>query len=401
MEDKYSISIYTTLFKRDQVTIVCNTGWGTFLKLPTECWKNIEKYIAVYSPKEICDAAQSEDKDYYKKIFSLLIEKKILTKEKETIDTIDVSLTNRCNLQCMHCAASAKKVSEKEDLTTTQWKTIMDKVILAQPNLIVLTGGEPLVRTDFEEIVSYIRTKYNKKMELMTNGLLINGENVRKIIKWFDAISISIDGFNEESCAAIRGKGVFQKVLNTVELLIDNGFKRERLSLSLVETEQNYQQIDQFISLCDRYGVKSVVRRFAPVGRGYDNREKLQVDENVFQKNELHRLSQNKNRDASNKLICRSCRAGKGKFYINYCGDIYPCQSLDTKEYCIGNILKGDNISLTTNSYRKTSLYNKCKNCDVEPFCRFCLAMEKCAETPLEYNCMQRKNIISKIVWGE
>lgn len=301
----------------------------------------------------------------------------------------------------MHCAASAKKVSDKENLTTTQWKTIMDKIILAQPNLIVLTGGEPLVRTDFEEIVSYIRTKHNKKMELMTNGLLINGENVRKIIKWFDAISISIDGFNEESCAAIRGKGVFQKVLNTVELLIDNGFKRERLSLSLVETEQNYQQIDQFISLCDRYGVKSVVRRFAPVGRGNDNREKLQVDENIFQKNELHRLSKNKNRDASNKLICRSCRAGKGKLYINYCGDIYPCQLLDTKEYCIGNILKGDNISLTTNSYRKTSLYNKCKDCDVEPFCRFCIAMEKCAENPLEYNCMQRKNIISKIVWGE
>ena len=78
-----------------------------------------------------------------------------------------------------------------------------------------------------------------------------------------------------------------------MELLIDNGFKRERLSLSLVETEQNYQQIDQFISLCDRYGVKSVVRRFAPVGRGNDNREKLQVDENIFQKNELHRLSKN------------------------------------------------------------------------------------------------------------
>lgn len=152
MEDKYSISIYTTLIKREQVTIVCNTGWGTFLKLPTECWENIEKYIAVYSPKEICDAAQSEDKDYYEKIFSLLIEKKILTKEKETIDTIDVSLTNRCNLQCMHCAASAKKVSDKENLTTTQWKTIMDKIILAQPNLIVLTGGEPLVRTDLKKL---------------------------------------------------------------------------------------------------------------------------------------------------------------------------------------------------------------------------------------------------------
>ena len=67
----------------------------------------------------------------------------------------------------------------------------------------------------------------------MSNGLLISNKNVDEIIRIFDAIDLSLDGYDEESCSKIRGKGVFTKVISVVNLLIEKGFKSNNISLSM------------------------------------------------------------------------------------------------------------------------------------------------------------------------
>ena len=52
----------------------------------------------------------------------------------------------------------------------------------------------------------------------MTNGTLITPKNVKEIVSQIDSIDISLDGADEESCAVIRGKGVFEKVVSSIKL---------------------------------------------------------------------------------------------------------------------------------------------------------------------------------------
>jgi len=56
-------------------------------------------------------------------------------------------------------------------------------------------------------------------LTLSTNGTLINSDNVVSIGKYIDQVDISMDGFNEETVALVRGKGVFSKIMNSISLL--------------------------------------------------------------------------------------------------------------------------------------------------------------------------------------
>lgn len=408
----YELSIYTYIIEKNNITIVCNTGFGTYLKIPTECWKVIEKYVGKFSPKEICESAHKEDREYFSRIFDLLIEKRILVLDKEWLDTIDLAITNRCNLQCAHCAASAEAMSAEEILTTQDWYNIIDKVLAAKPNLLVLTGGEPLVRGDFFEITRYIRANYKGKLELMTNGLKITNRNVMEIVNTFDIIAISLDGYDEETCAAIRGKGVFKKVLDTIELLINNGFERAHLSLSMVETEITYGNTYKFAKLCNELGIGSMIRGFSAIGRGRENKDWLALKSRVI-KDSIEEKEEKDIYEKRKALLCQNCRAGRGKIFINYEGNIFPCQLLDNEKYCFGNILRIEDLSKLIidrqggsekgfDNYEQLLIKNntKCSKCDVAPFCKYCAGIEMYDENNFESTCEQRKRLIADVLWG-
>lgn len=416
LSEKYELSIYVYTIERKNITMVCNMGFGTYLKLPTECWQTIEKYIVHFSPEEICEAAHVEDREYYREIFASLIEKRILVQDKEWLDTIDLALTNRCNLQCTHCAAAAETMLAEEKLTTADWYDIIDKVLAVKPNMLVLTGGEPMVRKDFFDITRYIRKNYKGKLELMSNGLLITKENIAEIINSFDAITISLDGYDEETCAAIRGKGVFGKVLDVIKLLIDNGFRRERLSMSMVETELTVGKTYKFHQLCDELGIRSVVRHFSAIGRGKENKEWLipKKEDGVKSVEKEKRLENGYITRERKYVPCQNCRAGRGKIFINHVGDIFPCQLLDDRKYCHGNILETENLSELIINRKNCNVkeiekfeqllienHPKCSKCDVAPFCRYCVAAEMYDENRVDENCEQKKKLISHIIWGE
>ena len=105
---------------------------------------------------------------------------------------LDVYLyfTQRCNLQCKHCSVSAECIDLKHctDLDDEELKKCIDKIISLDPKSIVVTGGEPLLRENSIELLSYIRKRYLGKISLMTNGTLINKNNVKKLVNIVDNI---------------------------------------------------------------------------------------------------------------------------------------------------------------------------------------------------------------------
>ncbi len=418
----FKMSIFTDVLKRGDTVIACNTGCGTHLKMPVECWETIEQYITAYTPAQICDAACEEDRDYYEQIFKLMVEKRILVSDREWLETVDIAITNRCNLQCKHCAASAGTLSEKEILSTTQWKVIIDRVLAVEPKMIVLTGGEPMIREDFFELTEYIRKRFTGKLDLMTNSLLINHDNVDRIIRNYDHISVSIDGYDEETCAAIRGKGVFDRVINAVNLLIERGFDKNAISLSMVETAVTYGKMDKFRELCDSLGVKCVPRLFSAVGRGEENRDglmpkQLEQEDNDKWERLLNRAEEEEiQQEAPNSQVtfqCRSCTAGRGIISIDSNGNIYPCQVLMEQEFLLGNALICEDLYsmiVENQGIRTKGLHNyeqllkgtdpQCAECDVEPFCKYCVGVESYMQERSNSECKRKKDFLTKIVWG-
>lgn len=121
-------------------------------------------------------------------------------------------LTNRCNLSCKHCCAT--QVMSKKDISFD----ILGKVIELNPLQIALSGGEPLLHNQIEDILKFIRKQYTGQIELDTNGTLVN-KYLDSIIKYVDKVSISIDGINDEGTARYRSGGIFQRVLDAVDTL--------------------------------------------------------------------------------------------------------------------------------------------------------------------------------------
>ncbi|WP_349292283.1 radical SAM protein [Thermoanaerobacterium thermosaccharolyticum] len=78
-------------------------------------------------------------------------------------------------------------------------KDIINKMSKWNPKSIMLSGDEPMVRTDFFELLLYLKSIYNGNIILSTNGLLISEENVDILTKCVTSMSISLDGADEES----------------------------------------------------------------------------------------------------------------------------------------------------------------------------------------------------------
>lgn len=114
--------------------------------------------------------------DNLKRLFNELLEIRYYVDEEKTYKennlSVSFTLTNKCNLSCSHCALSASPLSQ-DILSTNDVKYAIDKIIDINPNTLILTGGEPFIRKDILEIISYIRTNFKNKLVIMTNGMLI------------------------------------------------------------------------------------------------------------------------------------------------------------------------------------------------------------------------------------
>lgn len=354
------------------------------------------------------------DRDYIQNLYSRLCSIGIIedNDNKQTFKNkiASIEMTHRCNLKCIHCCIDADGIiSENEDLSTEEMKCIFDKLIIWNPNYIMLSGGEPMLRKDFIELLLYLKSSYEGKIILSTNGTFINDKNVDILAKCAYKIDISLDGVDEESCSIVRGPGVFDKVINNVKLLKNTGF--EKISLSMAVSDKNKHLETEFNKLNELLGTTPLVRAFTPVGRGKDNRNIFSdkgIDE-VYISEEF--LSDDYNKSFG---IC-PCSAGKREVMIASNGDIYPCPSFMKSEYRLGNILKIESLDMLSignkdysEQYRLLEMidpqnYERCKDCKVNLFCWTCpgeLEELKENKAAFEYRCKKVKPVLYKRVWG-
>ena len=112
----------------------------------------------------------------------------------DTLRMVAWEVTRSCNLACGHCRASALRGPYAGELDTERCLRLLDEIAAVGKPVIILTGGEPLLRPDIYEIAAYGDRK-GLRMVLATNGTLVTEEVAAKLIRsGIKRVSISIDG---------------------------------------------------------------------------------------------------------------------------------------------------------------------------------------------------------------
>lgn len=405
---------YVEAFNGNRV-LLFNSITGKSIKISKECHDVIKLGLDRHLSEEqlISALEEKEDKEYFGKLFRELRDSGIIIekgqREPWKVEFVNVDITHRCNLSCIHCSMNAASLKEKERISTEDWKKIFDRLISIQPSSITISGGEPLIRKDIWELLEYLKAGYHGKLSVMTNGLLIHQENVDRLIGIFDDFNISLDGVDEETCSKIRGKGVFGRVMNTVELLQSRG--ADRISLSMVDVSYTHNYVERFKKLNEELGTYAMVRAFEPSGRGEANKEQLNIETKTAY-DELMEYAKIIGSEKRQRDRGFSCGAARTEFHIDSFGDLYPCAPLEYEEFKLGNLLEIENFYdyIIKEQYIQSSGYQniealmphknaECKKCSVNMFCWSCLHdlyqsqkktdfIQKCSLKKKELQCM-------------
>lgn len=400
--------------------VIGNTESGSWMKLPKECYQILQEAEKKgVSSEDLLSRIHEDDREYFEIMLTNLERLGILIDEKEQkriiddfkLSSVTIMLTKRCNLYCKHCIVSAGTLKEEEFFSTEQVLSIIDKLGKCGLKNITLTGGEPLVRKDFKKIVSYIKEKWDMRIDLMTNGTLITKELAAFLSANIYSINISVDGANEESCSIIRGKGTFGKVINAINNLHGAGF--ENITLSIVETQANLMCMDEFLELCNELKVKPLRRIFEESGRAEKNKDLLSKAPDGECKNCSPNLSYEELRGMTRG---RTCGAGYDTLSIDDKGNISPCQVFLNPELVMGNIMEIDDLKqFIIKDYRHSVQFaalkkyfpenvEYCQSCNVSWFCWICpheLELMMAGKKSLCEYCKARKPYLEKLVWGD
>jgi radical SAM protein with 4Fe4S-binding SPASM domain len=149
---------------------------------------------------------------------------------------LQLHITDNCNLNCKHCYLGRKSGTDMEFAMARKVIREFGKVGWK----LLVTGGEPLLHQKFWDILSYA-SHFPIRIEILSNGTLINEETARRISRYAHSIQISLDGMREGH-DALRGEGSFEKAIQGIKAA------KEYVSVS-VATIIHSKNLDQFEEL--------------------------------------------------------------------------------------------------------------------------------------------------------
>jgi radical SAM protein with 4Fe4S-binding SPASM domain len=302
------------------------------------------------------------------------------------------NVTRECNMKCNHCYINATEKRLKNELTTQEGKMLMDQIRQVSSPLLILSGGEPLLRPDIYELINYGSSK-GLKMGLGSNGSLIDVTTASKLkVAGIATVSISLDSHIPAQHDEFRGVAdSWEKAVNACKVLRKNNVL---VQVNTTLTQQNYNQIDDIMSLAEEIGVENFHLFFlVPTGRGtkltdISPQKYEDMITNTFAKVAKHKLNVRpscapqfmriaKGMGLDMRQWVRGCMAG-----LNYCriypnGDVTPCPYLPIK---LGNVREKSFKEIWFNSpifkalRDPNCLKGKCGKCDYRTLCGGCRA---------------------------
>jgi len=181
------------------------------------------------------------------------------------------NLIRRCNLTCKHCYSISADRDFPGELSTDEVFHVMDDLRAFGVPVLILSGGEPLLRSDIFDISRRARDM-GFYVGLSTNGTLIDDTNIKQIADiGYNYVGISIDGIRETHDRFRRRAGAFDASMNALRLCRDAGIK---VGLRFTMTQDNAAELPQLLQLLDEERIdKFYLSHLNYAGRGNINRK--------------------------------------------------------------------------------------------------------------------------------
>ncbi|MBF7092438.1 GTP 3',8-cyclase MoaA [Flavobacterium sp. ALJ2] len=268
-----------------------------------------------------------------------------------------ISLIEKCNLRCTYCmpADGITLTPKNELMTADEVFAIAQTFVQNGVDKIRLTGGEPLLRKDFPEIIKKLAT-LNIKLSLTTNGILIDRH--LDVLKQFNVrdINLSLDTLIASKFSSITLRNQFEKVIDNLHLLLNNDFN-VKVNVVLIKGFNEDEVID-FIKLTQFLPLSIRFIEFMPFAGNAWDKSKM-----VSQKQILETLSNHYNPSQIEKLEDEknfTARTFKIKEYQGSFGII----SSVTNPFCDSC----NRIRLTANGKIKNCLFSNTETDLLTPF---------------------------------
>ncbi|MCL4457726.1 MAG: radical SAM protein [Nitrospirae bacterium] len=317
-------------------------------------------------------------------------------------------ITRRCNLKCVHCRSSSEmEIKGHPDFPLEEACRVIDDISSYAKPVIVLSGGEPLMRGDVFEIAKY-GTEKGLRMCLATNGSLVTDAICEKVkASGIRIVSLSLDGSTEEVHDNFRNeKGAFKGILNAAGL-----FKRHGIEFIINSsfTKRNQEEIPRVYKLAKELGATAwYMFMIVPTGRGEEIMSELISKEDYEEILEWHYRMEKDEHDMLVRPTCaphyyrvvlqkakeegkkierrtlkfstggsKGCLAGQLICLINVDGDVLPCSYFPMSA---GNIRKQSFKDIWENSelfkdMRDFKKYKgRCGSCEFVNVCGGCRA---------------------------
>ncbi|MBI5752232.1 MAG: heme d1 biosynthesis radical SAM protein NirJ [Hydrogenophilales bacterium] len=181
------------------------------------------------------------------------------------------NLIRRCNLTCKHCYSISADKDFPGELTTGEIFTVMDDLKRFQVPVLILSGGEPLLRPDIFDIAHRAKDM-GFYVGLSSNGTLIDASNIDRIAAvGFDYVGVSLDGMKDAHDRFRRLQGAFDASMRGIRLCRDKGIKA---GIRFTLTRDNAHDLPALLQLLEDEALnKFYLSHLNYAGRGNKNRK--------------------------------------------------------------------------------------------------------------------------------
>ncbi len=191
--------------------------------------------------------------------------------------------TSACNLRCIHCRATASPEPAAGEITSEEGLAFIDALAEFASPILILSGGEPLVRPDIFELAKHA-TDAGLRTALATNGTLLTRDLARQVKQaGIRRVSVSLDGPTPEIHDAFRGiHGAFDAALTGLRHLRDAGVP---FQINMTVAQHNMGCLDAVLATAKELGAIAVhLFLLVPVGCGLEIAEEQMITPDEYER---------------------------------------------------------------------------------------------------------------------
>ena len=253
-----------------------------------------------------------------------MLENVVRDKYERPILSLRITLTNRCNVNCLYCHHDGM-VKSKDEMTADEVYTICKVAKKIGVRKIRLSGGEPLLKKDIVETVEKINSLDFKDISMTTNGILL--EKYAQDLKdaGLDRVNVSLDTLNRETFEFITQKDYLEDAKKGILKAVEVGLYPVKINMVIMK-DINQDEIDEMFEFCKEHDI--VLQLIELI-------ESENCDDDKFSADYHYKLDdiEKELADIADDVREREFMQGRKKYYIDG-GEIEVVKPVDNATFC-------------------------------------------------------------------